>query len=80
MDADTTAIILREVVLYPVDPSGHESIAADLLYVNGRYEISYEGKRYVITPYLEDDITYDSQVVVQDVTYKFRLRLRAYER
>ena len=42
--SDTTARTLREVVLYPLESvNGYESsIFADLVFVNGRYCISYE--------------------------------------
>lgn len=77
--SDTAATPIRTVVLYPVEANGHASIAADLLFVDGHYGIAYEGKRYGITPYA-GDTSYDSLVEVGGVQYKFRLRLRAYER
>lgn len=77
--SDTSATPIRTVVLHPVEANGHASIAADLLFVDGHYGIAYEGKRYGITPYA-GDTSYDSLVEVGGVQYKFRLRLRAYER
>lgn len=71
------AITLRTVVLHRADRQNSNVISAELVSVDEKYMISYEGNLYEIKP-LAGNSRYDSLVEI-DATYLFRMKLYPYE-
>ena len=71
------AITLRTVVLHRADRQNSNVISAELVSVDEKYMISYEGNLYEIKP-LAGNSRYDSLVEIY-ATYQFRMKLYPYE-
>ena len=81
IQSPSDTIHLRTVVLYPKDRTQSGSVSAELVFLRDKKEhlVSYDNRYYPIAP-IGDSADYDSAVVIDGISFCFRLRLRPYER
>ena len=73
---DTIAI--KGVVLHPENGNNSDCLAATLVEIDGHVMVLFQNTLYAITR-LQKNSAYDSEVIINSVSYIFRIKARPYE-
>ena len=81
VESHSDTLHLRTIILSPADSKG-DSISADLFYLvrQKKHIIRYNNQYYPTASIQSASNFYDSTVVIGEVTYYFRIKLRPWER